>query len=28
VDAERPFVYAGGGIIAANASAELRQFAE
>src|SRR2546430_16053824 len=27
-DAERPFVYAGGGIIAANASAELREFAE
>src|SRR5712692_2681746 len=27
-EAERPFVYAGGGIIAANASAELRQFAE
>src|SRR5437588_12376598 len=25
---ERPFVYAGGGIIAANASAELREFAE
>jgi acetolactate synthase-1/2/3 large subunit len=27
-DAERPFIYAGGGIIAANASAELREFAE
>src|SRR5260370_4829375 len=27
-DAERPFVYAGGGIVAANASAELREFAE
>src|SRR6266851_4534061 len=27
-DAERPFVYAGGGIIAANASAELLEFAE
>src|SRR5260221_2709151 len=27
-DAERPFVYAGGGIIAANASSELREFAE
>jgi acetolactate synthase I/II/III large subunit len=27
-DAERPFVYAGGGIIAANASEELREFAE
>src|SRR5262249_26171185 len=27
-DTERPFVYAGGGIIAANASAELREFAE
>jgi acetolactate synthase-1/2/3 large subunit len=27
-DAERPFVYAGGGIIAADASAELREFVE
>src|SRR5882672_10998539 len=27
-DAERPFVYAGGGIIAANASNELTEFAE
>src|SRR6478752_7364031 len=27
-DAERPFVYAGGGIIAANASAELKEFVE
>ena len=27
-EAERPFVYAGGGIIAANASAELLEFAE
>src|SRR6266567_154499 len=27
-EAERPFVYAGGGIIAANASSELREFAE
>jgi acetolactate synthase-1/2/3 large subunit len=27
-EAERPFVYAGGGIIAANASAELREFVE
>jgi acetolactate synthase-1/2/3 large subunit len=27
-EAERPFIYAGGGIIAANASAELREFAE
>src|SRR5712691_876072 len=27
-DAERPFIYAGGGIIAAGASAELREFAE
>ena len=27
-DAERPWVYAGGGIIAAGASAELREFAE
>jgi acetolactate synthase-1/2/3 large subunit len=27
-EAERPFVYAGGGIIAANASAELRAFVE
>ncbi|MBV9302133.1 MAG: biosynthetic-type acetolactate synthase large subunit [Acidobacteriaceae bacterium] len=27
-DAERPFVYAGGGIIAANASEELRAFVE
>src|ERR1700693_3281861 len=27
-DAERPFIYDGGGIIAANASAELREFAE
>src|SRR4029079_10388008 len=27
-DAERPFIYAGGGIIAANASAELREFSE
>jgi acetolactate synthase-1/2/3 large subunit len=27
-DAQRPFIYAGGGIIAANASAELKEFAE
>ena len=27
-EADRPFIYAGGGIIAANASAELREFAE
>src|ERR1700694_1209862 len=27
-EAERPFVYAGGGVIAANASAELREFVE
>src|SRR5712671_2010843 len=27
-EAERPFIYAGGGIIAANASAELLEFAE
>jgi acetolactate synthase I/II/III large subunit len=27
-EAERPFVYAGGGIIAANASAELKEFVE
>ena len=27
-EAERPFVYAGGGIIAANASAELRALVE
>ncbi|HXF27143.1 MAG TPA: biosynthetic-type acetolactate synthase large subunit [Bryobacteraceae bacterium] len=27
-DAERPFVYAGGGIVAANASQELREFVE
>lgn len=27
-EAERPFVYAGGGIIAANASGELREFVE
>src|SRR5882672_3097033 len=27
-DAERPFVYAGGGVVAANASAELREFTE
>ena len=27
-EAERPFVYAGGGIIAADASAELREFVE
>jgi acetolactate synthase-1/2/3 large subunit len=27
-ESERPFVYAGGGIVAANASAELREFAE
>ena len=27
-DAERPFVYAGGGVIAANASAELRELVE
>src|SRR2546429_1595063 len=27
-DAERPFVYAGGGIVAANASKELTEFAE
>ncbi len=27
-EAERPLVYAGGGIIAANASAELREFVE
>jgi acetolactate synthase-1/2/3 large subunit len=27
-EAERPFVYAGGGIVAANASAELREFVE
>jgi acetolactate synthase-1/2/3 large subunit len=27
-EAERPFVYAGGGIIAANASSELREFVE
>jgi acetolactate synthase-1/2/3 large subunit len=27
-EAERPFVYAGGGIVAANASNELRQFVE
>ena len=27
-DAERPFVYAGGGVIAANASNELREFTE
>ena len=26
--AERPFVYAGGGVVAANASAELREFVE
>ena len=28
LEAERPFIYAGGGIIAANASAELRELAE
>jgi acetolactate synthase-1/2/3 large subunit len=28
LDAQRPFVYAGGGIIAANASAELRELVE
>src|SRR5208283_5530619 len=27
-EAERPFIYAGGGIIAANASAELRELVE
>jgi acetolactate synthase-1/2/3 large subunit len=27
-NAERPFVYAGGGVVAANASAELREFVE
>ena len=27
-EAERPFIYAGGGIVAANASAELRELAE
>src|SRR5579863_4587071 len=27
-EADRPFIYAGGGIIAANASAELKEFAE
>jgi acetolactate synthase-1/2/3 large subunit len=27
-NAERPFIYAGGGVVAANASAELREFTE